>query len=85
MPLYEYVCYECEEIVEKLLPVIECDWPTKCEKCKNTMSKIPSTFRFELKYNNKTDCCDWSGNSSMYWDEYKKQKAEGKNVVVPEG
>jgi len=33
-----------------------------------------------LEYNNKTDMCDWSGNTSHYWDDYKKAREEGKDV-----
>ena len=39
---------------------------------------------FKLIYNNKKDMVDWNGNRSRYWDEYKKQKAEGKNIRIPE-
>ena len=44
------------------------------------MGKSPS---FKLTYNAQTDICDWDGNRSKYWDDYKKQKAEGKKVRIP--
>jgi len=44
------------------------------------MSKMVSLTSFKLEYNNKTDMCDWSGNTSHYWDDYKKAREEGKDV-----
>jgi len=39
--------------------------------------------KFDLIYNNATDMVDWDGNTSRYWDDYKKMKAEGKNPRIP--
>ena len=85
MPIYEYCCFECEEFEEMLMPLRDCDKEVQCKTCKKPMIKIPPTgTKFKLTYNPKTDICDWNGNTTRYWDEYKKQKAEGKNVVVPD-
>ena len=86
MPIYEYFCFHCgEDFFEKIVPLKDCDKTLFCSKCKRNLTKIPPRGTcFKLKYNNKTDMCDWEGNKSRYWDEYKKQKAEGKNVRIPE-
>ena len=44
------------------------------------MGKSPS---FKLTYTASKDSCDWDGNSSQYWNDYKKQKSEGKKVRIP--
>jgi len=85
MAIYDYECKKCG-IVKEVIQVHDLDErPFDCE-CGGTFSRIfPQTPpSFELKYNNKTDMVDWEGNTSRYWDDYKKQKSEGKNVRIPE-
>jgi hypothetical protein len=43
--------------------------------------KSPS---FKLVYNPKSDKCDWDGNRTRYWDDYKKMKADGLKPRIPE-
>ena len=81
MPIFDYRCDNCEW-VEEVLQVHNTDDKTfKC-KCGGTFRKAaPMTPpSFELKYNNKTDMCDWGGRSSRYWDDYKKAKSQGLDV-----
>ena len=81
MPVFDYVCDTCDKHTE-LLVIHNEEVNEKCE-CGGHLYRLPSAPYFKLVYNNKTDMCDWDGNTSRYWDEYKKQKEEGKNVRVP--
>ncbi|MCB0131144.1 MAG: zinc ribbon domain-containing protein [Caldilineaceae bacterium] len=36
MPMYEYVCNECQELFEKLIPMSQADKPQVCPKCGGT-------------------------------------------------
>jgi len=85
MVIIDYMCNNCGHTEEKWQKFTYSK-PYVCLECgKGKMEKVflkPPTFK--LVYNNKTDMCDWSGNTSHYWDEYKKQKAEGKKVRIPE-
>ena len=85
MPVYEYQCCECCDVVERIF-FNEVDVLDENCVCGGCMKRIFPTKapKFKLVYNNKTDICDWNGNTSRYWDEYKNQKAEGKNVRIPE-
>lgn len=80
MPLYEYMCNICDDKVELLEFGEEIERKHICSKCGGSMDRIVSPCRFKLEYNNKTDLCDWQGNSSQYWNDYRKAKSEGKDV-----
>jgi putative FmdB family regulatory protein len=80
IPIFEYRCTVCNNVDEKLEFGNEMDQDHICSKCNKPSEKIVSTSRFELKYNNKTDMCDWQGNTSMYWNDVKKQQAAGMDV-----
>jgi len=80
MPIFEYLCNDCGCYEEKLEFGKEMDEKHTCPKCKKAMDRLISKSRFELKYNNRTDMCDWKGNSSHYWDAYKQARANGQNV-----
>ena len=83
MPLYDYEC-ECGLIFEWFAKF---DEEVKCPICwDKTARKIMPQGKspsFKLTYNPKKDLVDWDGNRSQYWDEYKKQKSEGKKVRIP--
>lgn len=85
MPLYEYRCDKCGRIKERIFSTEVLFLSKRCD-CGGTMGKIFPTKppSFKLVYDNKNDICDWDGNTSRYWEEYNKQKAEGKNVRIPE-
>lgn len=82
MPVYDVECDKCgkqKEIIS-IHKYIE-DGKELC-KCGGKFNIVMSNWNssFELKYNNKTDMVDWSGNKSRYWDAYKAAKARGENV-----
>jgi len=82
MPLFDYKCY-CGNEFEYL--IMSSDDIALCPKCKSSYVKklSPQTpVSFKLKYDPKKDSVDWDGNTSRYYDEYKKQKKEGKNVRI---
>jgi hypothetical protein len=84
MPLYDLFCTneECgHEIIDALLGVKD-DLP-KCPKCEGETNRKCNCTHYKLDYNNRTDICDWAGNTSRYWDDIKKETSEGKNVVDP--
>ena len=84
MPLYEYSCKECDYVEEKIEFGEEIDSPHPCPKCGKEMKReFPSKMNFKLVYNNKTDVCSWGYdgyNSSQYWKDVNKARAEGKDV-----
>lgn len=76
MLLVDLFCPECEhEVIDAFInssePLPPCD---ECD-CKEMKKKI-SPVRFELKYDNRTDSCDWDGNSSQYWKDVKEKGGE---------
>lgn len=84
MIAHDWECEKCGEIFE--------DWTktsieiNSCPKCKHdvcykTFQKAPT---FELKYNPKTDICDWDGNTTQYYRRYNEAKDRGENVRLPE-
>lgn len=82
MPIYDTICdnKRCENVVEQFLGIEED--PKNCLLCGNPMSKIPGGH-FKLMYNPKKDMVAWGNegyNTSMYWSEVRKQRAEGKKV-----
>lgn len=82
MPIWNYICDACDKHVEQLLIHNEKE-NNICPACGGNLYRLPSAPHFKLAYDNKKDMVDWNGNTSRYWEEYKKQKEEGKDVRVP--
>jgi putative FmdB family regulatory protein len=85
MPLYDFECDSCEIRFEylamnNLIRFASC--PICSGKCKKVFSAEGQ--RFNLKYNPKTDICDWDGNRSQYYRLYNEAKDRGENVRLPE-
>ena len=83
IPLYDYVCRKCGNEKKDIIERIETDAIHICEVCNYLMNRATNCSHFKLKYDPSKDIVDWDGNRSRYWDEYKKQRSEGKNVRVP--
>ena len=86
MPIYDWKCEKCggefeyiASIHEETIKCMIC-WDADCKKIP-PQGKSPS---FKLVYNNKTDMVDWDGNTSRYWDQYKKMKADGLKPELPD-
>ncbi len=83
MPIYDLFCPSCGDTQDDIILKMD-EVPPVCIACGASMARVCNCHSFELVYNNKTDLCDWAGNTSQYWNEYNKQKAEGKNVRINE-
>jgi len=82
VPIYDYSCPKCGHKEEKL--VFCCADSQVCPECNELLDKeFPSDTRYKLHYDNKTDMCDWSGNTSRYWDDVKKQRKEEGKLTTP--
>lgn len=82
MALYDYYCDRCQGYIEKLVKNI--DEVVECPVCEKIMTReFPNTVHFQLVYNNKTDTCDWQGNTSRYWDDVNKQKEKEGKITMP--
>jgi ssDNA-binding Zn-finger/Zn-ribbon topoisomerase 1 len=82
MPLHDFKC-GCGVISERITNQSDIN-NQECPKCGKIMKQqFPNTFNFKLIYNNKTDICDWAGNTSMYWNDVKKQQKEEGKMITP--
>lgn len=65
---------ECNYIEVDVMADTSLDNHGVCPKCNKGKLKrmTPGRISFELKYNNRTDMCDWNGNSSQYWNKIKE-------------
>jgi putative FmdB family regulatory protein len=83
MPMWDYTCEKCGNVVEVLILKRDKNLEVKCD-CGNKMKRIfPNKTSFKLVYNNKTDMCSWGYEgyaSSQYWRDYKAAKERGENV-----
>jgi hypothetical protein len=70
MILYDIYCEKCDKIEEVWLNLNE-DIP-KCE-CGNKRTRLITRSSFELKYNPKTDWCDWKGNTTQRYRYVSKR------------
>ncbi len=76
----DIICNECK-IIKKDVKLKYGEQPTdNCPECGKLMTKKVGFGSFELKYNNKTDMCDWAGETSQYWKAYKEAKGRGEDV-----
>lgn len=80
MPWVDIICWDCK-IIKEDCKIPYGEQPKEiCPECGKQMTKKPDFGSFELKYNNKTDMCDWSGETSQYWRAFKEAKGRGENV-----
>lgn len=85
MPLYDFRCPECENEFEYLANNTVIKY-AKCPECGMKAKKIfpKKAPRHDLKYDPKSDVCDWDGNTSQYYRLYNEAKDRGENVRLPE-
>jgi predicted nucleic acid-binding Zn ribbon protein len=77
MPIYDFYCEQCGVEQEIFCRITE---GALCARCMKPMKKKCNCTNFKLSYNNKTDCCDWEGNSSNYWNDVKAARERGEKV-----
>lgn len=77
-PIYDFVCPVCGE--EEYDVLCKFDDEIHCWDCDGIMERVCNCTNFQLKYNNKTDICDWEGNSSQYWKDVKAARERGEDV-----
>lgn len=82
MPVYDYMCKNCGNEVLDIIEKVETTEIHYCPSCDYPMVRATNCNHFKLLYDPKKDIVDWDGNKSRYYDEYKKQKAEGKDVRI---
>jgi len=78
--IQDIICQDCKIIKEDVFLAYGEEPEEKCPDCGKQMAKRPNFGSFELKYNNKTDMCDWTGETSQYWRAFKEAKGRGENV-----
>lgn len=85
MPLYDMKCESCNNEFEYLASNTNIKY-SKCPKCGMKAKKIFAADgqNFNLKYNPKTDICDFNGNTSQYYRLYNEAKDRGEKVSLPE-
>lgn len=82
MPIYDLYCKKCDHITEDYFCKPEDPLPN-CHLCGGKTARICNCRSFKLLYDPKKDSCTWGNEGykeSQYWKEYKKAKAEGRNV-----
>ncbi len=78
--IVDIICWDCKIIKEDVRLAYKEDPTDICPGCGKQMTKKPAFGSFELVYDNKTDVCDWTGETSQYWKAFKEAKARGENV-----
>lgn len=76
----DIVCNDCKVIKEDVFLGYGEQPEDVCPECGKQMTKKVEFGSFELKYNNKTDMCDWTGETSQYWKAFNEAKGRGENV-----
>jgi hypothetical protein len=76
----DIVCNDCRIIKQDVRLAYKEEPEDVCPVCAKQMTKKPDFGSFELKYNNKTDMCDWAGETSQYWKAMNEAKGRGENV-----
>lgn len=82
MPLYDVYCSVCEVVEEDVWLKVNEEVPA-CPTCNGKRCRLCNCHTFKLRYDPKKDSCGWAYDgyaSSMYWNDVKKLRAEGKKV-----
>ena len=82
MPLYTLVCNNCDYRTEEIHSIFATEFGS-CANCGTALEKVIDCTHFKLIVDNKTQSCGWGFNNydhNCYWDDIKKQRAEGKDV-----
>ncbi len=84
MPIYDFECGACENKFDQIVSYDTNE--TVCSKCGASARKVfpKGAPKFNLKYNPKSDICDWDGNTTQYYRAYNEAKSRGENVRLPE-
>lgn len=82
MPVYDYMCEKCGYEEYDFIEKVETDEVHVCPECNTVMIRATNCNHFKLLYDPKKDIVDWDGNRTRYYDQYKKDKAEGKDVRI---
>ena len=77
MPIYEYACRDCGEVLEVILRQGERQ-PRKCRKCSGRLDKLVSRTSFQLKGGGWFDHGYNKGGKKESKKEKKKKKEEKK-------
>jgi putative FmdB family regulatory protein len=77
LPIYDFYCEKCNSSKEVLCGIKD---GVVCPICMTPMKRMCNCTHFKLTYNNKTDMCDWEGNSSNYWKDVKAARDRGEKV-----
>lgn len=48
MPLYVYLCKDCNKLFELIVKLADSDKPIKCKYCENEMQKIMTPVSFKV-------------------------------------
>lgn len=78
--MQDIICGDCRIIKEDVMLAYGEEPKEYCPDCGKQMTKKPNFGSFELKYNNKTDMCDWTGETSQYWRSVKEARSRGEKV-----
>lgn len=82
MPLYDYKCEKCDEIVEILQSFS--DRPPVCEECGEEMVRLPNTFAVKMKNPWVTKMeRKWGKQGDPYRDEEGKPRPGTKQDTIP--
>lgn len=84
MPIFDYECKDCGHEFDSLRK--EKETIIRCTKCGGSAARVfpKKAPSHDLKYNPKTDVCDWDGNTSQYYRLYNEAKDRGEKVRLPE-
>ena len=84
MPLYDFECSYCGKCFESIEKInVKKTW---CPFCDRQADRVfpKDAPNFNLKYNPRSDVCDWNGNTSQYYRLYNEAKDRGEKVRLPE-
>ena len=85
LKIFDYQCETCNEIFELIIESNEKGSDEICPKCNSSnVKQLPASPIFKLIFNQKRDMADWNGNTNHFYDQYKKDKENGKKVELPD-
>lgn len=84
MPLFEFECNSCSNVIETIEPFVKSEERHRCPKCGRMMKKVVGNkMTFKLLYDPKKDIVTWSNEGFATTQRFRETNKLAKHNIFP--